>query len=53
MHLLKDIAEYIDVHCATVIRAIKKIEREYEKWYRKNWPRLLFLIIKLKLVKNL
>jgi len=28
---LKEIAEYIGVHYTTVSRAIKKIEREYEK----------------------
>ena len=30
-YALKDIAEYIGVHYTTVSRAIKKIEREYEK----------------------
>jgi len=30
-YTLKDITEYIGVHCSTVSRAIKKIEREYEK----------------------
>jgi len=28
---LKDIAEYIGIHYTIKIRAIKKIEREYEK----------------------
>jgi DNA-binding MarR family transcriptional regulator len=30
-YTLKEIAEYIGVHYSTVSRAIKKIEREYEK----------------------
>jgi DNA-binding MarR family transcriptional regulator len=30
-YTLKDIAEYIDMHYTTVSRAIKKIEREYER----------------------
>jgi len=30
-YTLKDIAEYIGIHYATVSRAIKKIKREYEK----------------------
>jgi DNA-binding MarR family transcriptional regulator len=30
-YTLKDIAEYIGVHCTTVSRAIKKIEGEEEK----------------------
>ena len=30
-YTLKDIAEYIGIHYATVGRAIKKIKREYEK----------------------
>ena len=30
-YIPKDIAEYIGVHYATVSRAIRKIEREYEK----------------------
>ena len=30
-YILKDIAEYIGVYYTTVSRAIKKIEREYEK----------------------
>ena len=30
-YTLKDIAEYISVHYATVGRAISKIEREHEK----------------------
>ena len=30
-YTLKDIAEYISVHYTTVSRAIRKIEREYEK----------------------
>ena len=37
-YTLKDIAEYIGVDYATVSRAIRKIEREYEKWYCKTWP---------------
>ena len=30
-YITKDIAEYIGIHYTTVSRAIKKIEREYEK----------------------
>jgi len=30
-YTLKDIAKYIYIHYTTVSRAIKKIEREYEK----------------------
>ncbi len=30
-YILKDIAEYIGIHCTIVSGAIKKIEREYEK----------------------
>ncbi len=30
-YTLKDIAEYIGIHYTTVIIAIKKIERKYEK----------------------
>ena len=30
-YTLKDIAEYIGIHYATVRRAIRKIEREYER----------------------
>ena len=37
-YTLKDIAEYIGVHYTAVSRAIKKIEREDEKWYCKTWP---------------
>ena len=37
-YTLKDIAEYIGIYYTTVSRAIKKIEREYEKWYCKIWP---------------
>ena len=37
-YTLKDVAEYIGVHCTTMSRAIKKNEGEDEKWYYKNWP---------------
>lgn len=35
-YTIKDIAEYNDMHYTTVSRAIKKIEREYERGYCKN-----------------
>jgi len=34
-YTLKNIAEYIGIHYTTASRAIKKIEREYEKWEKK------------------
>jgi len=37
-YTLKEIAEYIGIHYTTESKAIKKIEREEEKWYCKTWP---------------